>query len=672
MSLSVALPFVSLVLLAVNLERRSGDWRAAALEAAVAWGVFLTLVTEGLSLLGLLTVGWLAASWAAGTVAFAAWFGSIRRAGATGEGPQPPPAERLSTGPRILLGAVAVLLALVGLTALVAPPNTWDSLAYHMPRVAEWIQGRSVSHFPTPYLPQLEHPPFAEFAILHLQVLYGGDRFANVVQWLALAGSLIGVSLVAGQFGAKLRAQVFAAVVAATLPMGILQGSSTQNDLVVSFWVVAFAFFVLRTIAAEKLRSGDAFWLGASLGLALLTKGTAYFYAAPFCIWLAAVLIRRLRWRVWQPGLVIVGSVLLLNVGHFGRNAALFGRPLSDGGAAANQIRTPAAIASIAIKNLSLHVGTPFGAVNRRIDGVIRALHRPLGLDVNDPRTTCWGEFHIPNVTFTHEDSAGNPLHFLLAFAGVAALAWRRRLRGHLAGYALAIGAAFFLFCLMLKYQPWHSRLHTPFFLLLAPVIGLALQELRRAGVAYAVAAALLLSSIPFAVLNRQRPILPMTTATSGYRHAGQDRHAGLPSILAADRVDQYFASPFARHLREPYLKAAEVLRGQRGDVGLLLPENAFEYPLWVLLKSDGGVGRLANVGVRNVSAAAGRTGVPFTPSALLRVTEAYVKEAGVDPPPGDRDARLDTLVVAGSTYVRRWVFGPVDVFLRETAASAR
>jgi hypothetical protein len=95
------------------------------------------------------------------------------------------------------------------------------------PCLPEWL--RSVEHYPTSYVPQLYHPPGAEFAIMHFQIISGGDRFANLIQWLSMVGSAIAVSLIAKQLGANLRGQVFAAVFAATLPMGILQGSSTQT-----------------------------------------------------------------------------------------------------------------------------------------------------------------------------------------------------------------------------------------------------------------------------------------------------------------------------------------------------------------------------------------------------------------------------------------------------------
>ena len=32
---------------------------------------------------------------------------------------------------------------------------------------------------------QLIYPPFTEYVMLHLQLLTGSDRFANMVEWLA-------------------------------------------------------------------------------------------------------------------------------------------------------------------------------------------------------------------------------------------------------------------------------------------------------------------------------------------------------------------------------------------------------------------------------------------------------------------------------------------------------
>ena len=146
---------------------------------------------------------------------------------------------------------------MTGVIAVLAPPNNWDSMTYHMPRVAHWSQNGSVAHYPTHILRQLWLGPWAEFAIMHLYLLTGGDRLANLVQWLAFAGCAVGAAVVAGELGGGRRARGLAAVACATLPMAIAQASSTQNDLVASFWLLSLGYWVLRFRAAPRSEHGD-------------------------------------------------------------------------------------------------------------------------------------------------------------------------------------------------------------------------------------------------------------------------------------------------------------------------------------------------------------------------------------------------------------------------------
>src|SRR5205085_12475586 len=94
--------------------------------------------------------------------------------------------------------------------------------------------------------------------------------------------------------------QAFAAVACATLPMGILQSSSTQNDYAISFWLVCFCYYFL-VLLKKTPDWQDLFMLGASLGLASLTKATAYFYTLPFLFLLSLSLLQRLKWQIWKP-----------------------------------------------------------------------------------------------------------------------------------------------------------------------------------------------------------------------------------------------------------------------------------------------------------------------------------------------------------------------------------
>jgi hypothetical protein len=133
---------------------------------------------------------------------------------------------------KVLLGSI-IFIGLIGaVTAIVGMPNTWDSMMYHLPRVEHWIQNRTVGFYPTSDVRQLYTTPWAEFAILQLRILGGGESSTNWVQWAAMAGSLIGVSLIARQLGAGRTGQLMAASIAVSLPMGILQSVSTQTDYV--------------------------------------------------------------------------------------------------------------------------------------------------------------------------------------------------------------------------------------------------------------------------------------------------------------------------------------------------------------------------------------------------------------------------------------------------------
>ena len=573
--------------------------------------------------------------------------------------PGPSPAPRLpalSAQERISVGIVVAIIAVVGVIAVVAPPNTWDGMSYHMARVAHWIQGQSVRHFSTSYLPQLYQMPWAEFAITHLQILSGSDMFANCVQWGSMAGSLIGVSWLAGLLGASTPGQIISAVVAATLPMGILQGSSTQNDYVVTFWLIGFVSLSLRWLTAPSAPSHTkslfyATGAGASLGLALLTKGTAFIYAAPFAIWIAWLMFKRLKARALAYGLLVATAALLINFGHFSRNMALFGKPLTVGPGqerVTNSVHSPAALLSNVIRNISLQLGTPSQAVNARIDRAVRKAHDVLGISVDDPRTTTWGKFQIRR-TSTYEDDAGNPVHLALivmSFA-ICLLSPTFRSQRRQMVYLIAVIATFLLFCLLLKWQPWNSRLHLPFLVLSCPLVGLVLENFRRGRLAAPVVLGLCVAALPWLCFNQSRLLLP-PSLLSAVNVPAENRYE---TIWAASRTDQYFANPYMRDLQEPYKEATAFLRSRGfSDVGLWLPFNPLEYQLWALLEAGPGRGRLEHVLVTNISG--NLEDDRFIPSAILRVRSIA-------------DAEETELQFRQGRYLRQWSSGLVDVYVR-------
>jgi drug/metabolite transporter (DMT)-like permease len=154
------------------MNPRCESWRDAALMAALVWGVYLTTVTEILSLFGWLTSVGLVVAWGAAVVGIV--WSVFGRAEAR-------PYEHtdnvgMAFWPSAGLIALLLIILITGITAFIAPPNTWDSMTYHMARVAHWVQNQSIDHYPASDLRQLYQHPWAEYAITHLYVLAGSDR----------------------------------------------------------------------------------------------------------------------------------------------------------------------------------------------------------------------------------------------------------------------------------------------------------------------------------------------------------------------------------------------------------------------------------------------------------------------------------------------------------------
>lgn len=503
----------------------------------------------------------------------------------------------------VLLLGICAIMALVAIPALISPPNTWDSMTYHLSRVMHWAANHSVAHYPSHILRQLHMPPFAEYAILHLQLLSGGEYFAGAVQWFAMVGSVAGAFVLAWGMGAGASGSIWAAVFCATIPMLVLQGSSTQNDLVLSFWLVCLAVSLQRADAASY--RGKWLWslaAGLALGLAALTKGTAYLFAPAILFFFCLQMLGGAREARALPALggmlaVMMMAALLINAGHYARNQRTFGSPLGplqeDSAGRfqyANAVLGLRPMASNVVRNLALELATPFPAINRGIETAARTMHGWIGMDADDARTTWTNARFQVRARPLGEDSAGSPIHvvFLVVALLIAIVTARRDGNPLPLGWFGALLLAFLAFCTYVRWQPWHCRLLLPLLVLAAPLfaVGFSAFRLRLAG--HLLAAALLLSALHPALANQTRPIL------------------GERSIFRMPRFAQRFASNPGMFY--PTINATRFIRNRPvRQIGLLVARDAWEYPFWVFLRQALGKPiNLPHVQVRNASSDAG------------------------------------------------------------------
>ncbi|MCM0034304.1 MAG: glycosyltransferase family 39 protein [Burkholderiaceae bacterium] len=498
------------------------------------------------------------------------------------------------------LSYILIVILITAILAWYSPPNTFDSMTYHMSRVMHWIQNRNVDFYPTSILRQLFSSPWSEYAILHLQLLSNSDRYANYVQWLSMVSSLIGVSLIAKQLGASIKGQIYAAVMCTAIPMGILQSTSTQTDYVVALWIICFVHFCLRiNIKIDLISTLGA---GVSLGLALLTKPTAYIFTLPFLIWLLASQIRNLSInKVILLGLIPI-LVMIINGSHYYRSYKLVGSPLGQttevgNYSYANEIIKPNLVISNLVRNVGLHLETGT-KLDNKFEKIISKIHEYIITNINDPKIS-WPEygFKIQGLMH-HEDYAGNFLHVLLIILGLGLYLIFLNKNKTISLYILCTLGAYLIFCSYLRWQPWHSRLHLPLFILSTPFLGVVIEKFQYYKIKdvivikfpYVVKTFPLLTNL-FAKLELIRIGNIMLCASILWSISFLITSLNKPlygpkSVIITQREDQYFTGN--NIIKKSYQEVANYLKNSKcNSVGLLGFGNDWEYALWVLINGN-------------------------------------------------------------------------------------
>lgn len=552
--------------------------RERILEVATYLGLCLVVLTEALSYFSWLNFLGLAIGWLIIIVLGIKYFPRQKR------GFYSPLKSYIVSTPKSRISCLFFILGILFLITLVAAPNTWDSMTYHLARVEHWIQNESIFHYPTHIDRQLYNPPFAEYVIVNLRILTGTDYFSNFVQYFSFLGSLIAVSVLAKNLGAKASSQGITVLIALTLPMGVLQASSTQNDLVVAFWVLSFLCFGYQIFNTPNR---SKYWVlaGISLGLAVLTKGTAYIYIFPFLVLFIFLSIKLLGWKSIRIIGIIAAIAFLVNVSHFYRNYQTFSSPLGSPGGYTNEVISLKVLGSNALRNLSLHLSTPFGAINSVIEKQVYKLHTSMAMDVSDPKTSWQRVKYKVKLLSNHEDTAGNLLHIIaLMFSIIFVLAHPKlRMNKNLLKYTLAFFGVILTFLLVLKWQPWHSRLHLPIFLLGSVIIGFMVSCFPK-NIQKISLGLLLLGVLPWVIFNNSRPIF-FSVDRQLVKEKGKIQISSS-NIWNTSRELQYFNNQ--PYLYQPYKKASEYIIEQSCEqLGLILDEDSYEYPLWRLLQKN-------------------------------------------------------------------------------------
>ena len=463
--------------------------------------------------------------------------------------------------------AFATILLITFFIAVAYPPNNWDSMTYHMPRIEHWLQNGTLQHYNTSDERQLFSAPFAEIFIMQGRALSGNDYLANLVQWFSLLGSITGISKITSHLGMNRKMQITAALFFATLPMAILQASSTQNDLIEAFFIICMAERFLAWQKTGTLSVGIDF--GLTLGLSILTKGTAYPVALPFVVCFAFISVKHFRKRFAVAVLAAV-ICLAVNFPHYVRNYKMFNNPIEAASGTVSNFTLKSffingvfnVYANIDIFPLSwLCSSDKMAKLEEGLDNTWAFLKV-------DHTIFPFGPPRLPDIrnNIFHEDDVRNPFHIILMMVAFIWILSNRK--GNT--YTLLVIGSWFIFFYFIPWQPWINRLQLPLFALSAPIIPLAFENKDKLRF-FSVVLLVCLSILPL-TLNKTRPLLS-NVATNP------------KTIWNSCRYDLMFLNGFSSYT-DAY---AAVVHSKPQNIGLIFDTNIWEYPLWVYIrdKSD-------------------------------------------------------------------------------------
>ncbi|MBF0206048.1 MAG: hypothetical protein HQK53_04085 [Oligoflexia bacterium] len=523
-----------------------------------------------------------------------------------------------------LFSSILFILFFTLIIALIAPPNNWDSMTYHMSRVVHWQQNQSLDFYPTNIYRQLASFPFAEMLILLSVMIGDGDVFANLVQWSALFLLVLMGIATARLLKLPKNLLLLPSFFVVTIPMVILQSTTTQNDLLASCWLMGFVLCCLQEHFNNHLNdrydhynhSGCANnsyveknnWVwqrtamaGIFLGLAILSKATIYTCALPFVFYYVLLFfrppfsfnyfIKHICTRMFLFSLI----VLVINLPHGIRNYYAFSNFLGSS-KIVNEHRVVAPsmnkTVSNGVKQLGMHLITPWEKVNSVITKAVISFHdNVLKIDVNSADITFNDTKFSLHRLIAHEDLIGNFWHTLLVFILLITtifeilliLTKRKAIDRNYYIHVLLVTLVTLsgiLFITLIKWQPWISRLHVPIFVLASIPLSIFFAKVSPRLLKVTVVI-LFVSTLPWIFGQKGRPILKMK------------------NIFNTPRQELYFAN--RTELYKPYLDAINIIKDKNcHSVALAIQEDDYEYPLWALLKNQKFLATFHHFGISN------------------------------------------------------------------------
>ena len=357
------------------------------------------------------------------------------------------------------------------LLAIFIPPNNWDSMAYHLPRVEHWIQNKNIYPYPTNIVRQVLTSPLSEYMIANFQILSSTNAFSNLVQFGSFIFILFSGTLIFSLLKIGMKGQLFLLLALLSISMVLFQATTTQTDLLATFFFLSFILFGLLVIQSDDNFTTNFIFLALSLSFGILTKYHIAIFAAPIVIYLLFDILKKKNYKNTIFAIlisiltlaVVLAPLFLRNIYFFG---SITGKDLFDENATiVNSTISIQNMLSNNLKHIVDFISIPINGYNNLLFSVNHSLHNLIGVSENTPGNNWAGETFTVN-NHLNEDTAGSILHAALILLSLF-LVFKLKHKTKLLLLFAYCFIAFSLYGLLFRYTPFDIRLLLPVLILL-------------------------------------------------------------------------------------------------------------------------------------------------------------------------------------------------------------
>lgn len=487
----------------------------------------------------------------------------------------------------LLIGCFSISV-ITFILALTIVPNNWDSMTYHLARVANWIENATVEYYPTNIPRQIYYSAFMEYFILHICLVLKNDLFVNLVQWCSYILSAITVYKIAIDLNIDRISALFSALLFMLCPLALAESMTTQIDLFACMWILIFAYFVLELGKSDmplgnKENMTNLFFCACSIGFCYLTKSSVCFIIPPFLLWYLIICIKkkeRIR-SVFSAILFAGGVIALLMTPSAVRNFKSTGNIFAYQQIAGNlMMKTidPKLLTLNLCKNVTMEMAEDNWP--NPIWNMTMNLADKFEIDIEEPQISAYSGFSEGTSCKKsyHQDSAGAQILFSLMWVALGLILLKafgifkktEKKDYCIKTYLWAVIGAVGIMLIFIRWQPWGNRLLLPVLPFICIFTMWVLDEcIQRDFMKKLLICVILLSAFPDAYNTLNMQIVEYAK----------------PAWEGQSRFSLYFRN------RGSCLKGYEaliekVMQTKDVDIGLLLSGDTYEYPLWVGLKN--------------------------------------------------------------------------------------